>query len=166
MARRKSTVTISNELGSQFKPGRDEGKIFVLTEMPAAQAEDWAIRALLALTKAGAEIPSGFEDAGMATIAVMGVQALMGAGLAYADVKPLMDEMFTCVQIQPNPRDPSIVRVLVEDDIEEVTTRALLRKAIVELHVGFSRPGVQSKSSLETPFSPEGSVITRTSPAR
>lgn len=164
MARRESKITIRTEADSKLKPGRDEGKIFVLKEMSATQAEDWAMRALLALTNAGADIPDGAEGAGMAGLAVMGIQAL--AGLKYADVKPLMDEMFTCVQIQPNPRDPNLVRALVEDDIEEVATRLQLRKAILELHMGFSLPGVQSTSTPETPFAPVGSVITRTSPAR
>ena len=160
MARREKRVTIP----SDDPENRDSGKTFLIREMSAAQAEDWAMRALLALTAAGAEVPDDIEGAGMAGLAVMGVQAL--AGLKHADVKPLLDEMFACVQICPDRQNPNVVRPLVEDDIEEVATRLTLRKAILELHVGFSLPGVQSKSPSETP-SPFGvTKITRTSPAR
>lgn len=161
MARREKRVTIP----SDDPNNRDEGKTFLLREMPATQAEDWAMRALLALTAAGAEIPDDLEGAGMAGLAVMGVQAL--TGLKHADVKPLMDEMFTCVQICPDRQNPNVARPLVEDDIEEVSTRLVLRKAILELHVGFSLPGGPSKSISET-LGPAGGVtkITRTSPAR
>lgn len=157
MARRERYVTIKAEAGRQ--PGRDEGKSYFLREMDAERSEEWGARALLALTNAGAELPDGFEGAGMAGIAAMGFQAL--AGLKFDDVKPLWDEMFTCVQRCPDIRVKETVRPLVSDDIEEVGTRLLLRRAILELHVGFSLPGVQSSSAPETPF-PEGGVITRT----
>lgn len=164
MARRESTVVIRTEPDSKLKPGRDEGKVFRLREMSATQAEDWAMRALLALTNAGAEIPDEAVNGGMAGLAVMGVQAL--AGLKYDAVKPLMDEMFTCVQIQPNPRDANVVRGLVEDDIEEVSTRLQLRKAVLELHVGFSLAGDPSMPGAATPDAPTASRITRTSPVQ
>lgn len=169
MARREERVTIQALPGVDADgnpkpavPGRDEGKMFFLREMSASHVEDWCLRALLALTKAGAELPDGIESAGAAGIAAMGVQAL--AGLRYEDAKSLMDEMFECVQFCPDPRNPNVVRPLVEDDIEEVKTRLFLRNRIVELHVGFSRPGVQSNLGQETPFPVDG-VITRTSPA-
>lgn len=161
MARRETRVTVQAREGEA--PGRDEGKTFLLREMPASQVEDWCLRALLALAKAGVELPDGIESAGAAGIAAMGVQALQG--LNYTEAKPLMDEMMGCVQICPDPRNPTVIRPLVEDDIEELKTRLFLRNQIIELHVGFSRPGVHSASAApETPF-PASGVITRTSPA-
>ena len=53
MARKTKRVTITAE-------GRDKGKTFLITELPADQAERWAIRALLALIQSGAVIS---EDA-------------------------------------------------------------------------------------------------------
>ena len=50
MPRRTKTYVIADE-------NRDKGKMFLLTEMPALQAEKWAIRAFLALAKAGLVIP-------------------------------------------------------------------------------------------------------------
>jgi hypothetical protein len=171
MARREQYFTIRAEpqrddngnVVGPAKPGRDEGKTFYLREMDADRAEEWGIRAFLALTNAGAELPDGFEGSGMAGIAAMGFQAL--AGLKFDDVKPLWDDMFTCVQCCPDARVRETIRPLIKDDIEEVSTRLLLRRAIFELHVGFSLPGVQSTSAPETPF-PDGGVITRTLPVQ
>lgn len=170
MARKERYLTI--KAGPQIGPdgkqfgdlplGRDEGKTYYLREMDADRAEEWGIRAFLALTNAGAEVPAGFEGSGLAGIAAMGFQSLQG--LKFEAVKPLWDDMFTCVRFCPDARVKETVRDLVSDDIEEVSTRLLLRKAVFELHVGFSRPGVQSTSAVETPF-PEGGVITRTHPA-
>ena len=116
---------------------RDTGKTFVIREMPADQAEWWAARALLALTNAGADLPDGVRNGGMAGFAVAGLQALQS--LAPEIIKPLMDEMFECIKYQHDPRHP-LQAILPGDEsqIEEVVTRMQLRKAVLELHVGFS----------------------------
>jgi hypothetical protein len=116
---------------------RDHGKVFVITELPADQAEWWATRALLALTNAGAELPAGVAEAGMAGLAVMGVNAL--SRLHPADVKPLLDEMMACVKYVHRPgTPPQEIFDGEESQIEEVATRVELRKAVLELHLGFS----------------------------
>ena len=127
MARKTATVVITAE-------GRDKGKTFLLTEMPAAQAEAWAIRALLALTNAGAEVPD--SETGMAGLATAGLMAL--GKLPYEAVKPLLDEMFLCVQYQHKPGHPPQP---ADENIEEVATRLQLRKEIFALHTGFSKAG-------------------------
>lgn len=116
--------------------GRDKGKHFLITEMPASQAEKWAARAIFALGRAGVEMPPDMMGAGMGLIAVFGIQAI--AQLRFEDAEPLMDEMFGCVQAMPDPKTPAIMRPLIEDDIEEVGTRAWLRSEVIELHTGFS----------------------------
>lgn len=112
---------------------RDAGKTFVLTEMPAMRAEKWATRAFMALATNGVKIPEGVADLGMAGFALVGFQAFYGA--KFEEVEPLMDEMFECIQIKPSAQ---IVRPLVENDIEEVSTRLALRKEVLELHMGFT----------------------------
>lgn len=130
MARRTATVTVA-------APGRDQGKVFELTEMSAAQAEDWALRAFLALARSGVEIPEDVEASGFAGIASLGLRAF--GGMTHADAKPLMDEMFSsCVQHVPNPQQPLVRRGLVDDDTEEVGTRLWLRGEVLKLHVDFS----------------------------
>lgn len=145
MARRTKYITLTDVEDEN----RDKGKTFLLTELSAEDAEDWGLRALLALSSAGAEVPDDFEDAGMAGLAAMGVDALRG--LKYEVVQPLWRQMFSCVQICPDPKRPdTVARGLVPDDIEEISTRLLLRKEIVELHINFSRLASLSKSALQS----------------
>lgn len=152
MARKSASVTITAE-------GRDKGKTFLLTEMPARQAEQWATRALFAMGQSGIDIPDDIAQAGMAGIAAAGIRAL--TGIQFADAAPLMDEMMECVQFVPDPRQPLVRRAITEAgpdgegaDIEEVATRLHLRSEVVALHVGFSlsdalsRLGAMAKSRL------------------
>ena len=128
MARTVSNYTVTDE-------GRDNGKVFVLTEMPASRAESWAMRALLALMAGGVEVLEGFERMGMAAMAEIGIKAL--AGLKWEVAEPLLAEMWECVQIMPDPSKPHVVRALIEQDIEEVATRLKIRGEIWKLHTGF-----------------------------
>jgi hypothetical protein len=129
--RKTSTVTIDAK-------GRDKGKVFLLTELPTAESEEWAGRALFALMNAGVEIPDNIAEAGLAGLAAMGIKAI--TKLPFDAAKPLLDKMMECVQIQPSP---GVVRSLIPDDIEEVATMLSLRKAIWNLHVDFSIAGDQ-----------------------
>lgn len=128
MARKTVNYTVTSE-------GRDKGKIFVLTELPASKAESWAMRAILALMAGGVELPEGFERLGMAGMAEIGIRAL--SQLKWEDAEPLLNEMWQCVQIIPDPARPQVIRNLIEEDIEEVDTRLKLRMEIWTLHVGF-----------------------------
>lgn len=121
--------------------GRDAGKQFVLTEMAADAAEWWAIRAGRALAVAGVELPTDWENASIAQLAVMGMAAL--ASLPEHTLKALLDEMFACVQFKPaNGKIPPQALIAGEgSQIEEVKTRWQLRQALYYLHTGFSPAG-------------------------
>lgn len=123
--RKEASITIET-------PGRDQGKTFVLTEMPASKAEAWGARLMLALSRAGVDVPDGFFEMGMAGVAVMGLKAM--GGLSWEVAKPLLDEMMACVRIKVNAG----VRDLIEEDIEEVKTRLRLRDEVINLHLSFS----------------------------
>ena len=123
--------------------GRDSGKEFHITEMSATKAENWAIKAILAVGNAGVEIPENLASQGMAGLLAVGYMNLLK--IPFDSAKPLLDEMMDCVQFVPSP---SIRRPLIEDDIEEVRTRLLLRKAIWNLHLDFFLS--ESKSTLES----------------
>lgn len=125
--------------------GRDQGKAFLLQEMPASKAEKWALRAFLAMASSGVELPEGVEHTGFAGIAQLGL-SLIGK-LPYEHAEPLLDEMMGCVLCIPNPTNPSISRPLIEDDIEEVATRLKLRVAVFKLHADFSKAGALSTSA-------------------
>lgn len=137
MARKTSRFTVTDE-------GRDKGKVFMLTELPASESERWAIRAFLALAKNGVELPEGIQEAGFAGLASYGL-SLIGK-LPFEDASVLMDEMFRCVQAVPDP-SKDFARSLVEDDIEEVATRIKLRVAVFKLHADFSKAAARSTSA-------------------
>jgi len=135
MSRKVATVTIDAQ-------GRDKGKVFIITELSAYAAEEWAGRALFAMMNAGVEIPDGIAKAGLAGIAALGIQSL--TRISFDAAKPLLDEMMGCVQIQPSPK---VTRALIEDDIEEVATLLTLRKEVFNLHLSFFTEGAGSTSA-------------------
>ncbi len=139
MARKQITVTIAAE-------GRDKGKVFVLTELSAYDAEDWAGRALFALMNAGVEIPANIAEAGLAGVAAMGIKAI--AKLPFDSAKPLLDKMMDCVQIQPSPE---VTRDLIAGDIEEVATLLTLRQKVLGLHMDFFTAATPSTSGSRSP---------------
>lgn len=129
MARRVETFVADS--------GRDVGKTYRITEMPASQAEAWATRLLLALGKSGLEVPEGIFAMGMAGVAAVGIRSL--GQLPWEVAQPLMDEMMACIEILPDKRHQHQVhRKLIEDDIEEVATRLKLRDEVIRVHMGFS----------------------------
>jgi hypothetical protein len=152
MGRKTEVVRITEE-------GRDYGKQFLLKEMSASQAEKWAVKLFLALSRSGVDIADDVAKAGLAGVAALGFKML--GGMHFADAEPLLDEMFQCVQVMPNPQHPEIVRALIDlggdgDDIEEVKTRITLRSAVFNLHASFfidaarSKLGQTSTSNMET----------------
>jgi hypothetical protein len=140
MARHTKEVVITDE-------GRDKGKIFFLTEMPAMQADRWSMRALLAMARSGVNVPDEIFSMGMAGLMALGVRSLVG--LSASDLLPLLDEIHAaCVSHVPDPAKP-MVRLgaspgctgpLPDNAIEEVKTFMTLRKELLTLHTGFSTP--------------------------
>lgn len=165
MARKEIDITITDE-------GRDQGKVFHIKEMPAMQAEQWAMRALMAVARSGVDIGQA-ASGGMQALAYLGIEAI--TKVHFEDVKPLLDEMLDCVSVKPNLKNLAIVRPLMEEDIEEVQTLLQIRKEVLNLHLGFSNPADQSKSTLgtsasnssNTPISQDPSVrFSRSRPAK
>lgn len=128
MARKETYYTVEVK-------GRDQGKVFFIREMAASKAEWWAIRAGLAMAKNGVNLPDNFSDLGMAGMAKVGLE--MVAKIDPEEARPLLDELMACVEYVPNPDDRSVKRPIMEDAIEEVTTRLKLRSEVLKLHVDF-----------------------------
>lgn len=118
---------------------RDSGKIFYIRIMPASKAESWAMRVLLALINAGVDIPENDAAGGVGSLAQVGLRAI--AGLRYEIAQPLLDELMECVVVKPDPKNNVFYRTLIEEDIEEVSTRILLKKFILESHFSFYDTG-------------------------
>jgi hypothetical protein len=119
------------------RDGRDKGKTFVITEMSASQGERWGQRAINAMSKANMALPADLLNGGMAAFVSAGLSAFISA--PFEDIRPLLDEMFACIQI----KEPAIIRALTEEDIEEIETRVLLRQEVLDLHLGFFKAAVQ-----------------------
>lgn len=142
--------------------GRDAGKTYRITEMSAQAGEEWALRAINGVARAGVTLPDDFQGIGMAGVAMLGAKAF--AGMAWIDMKPLLDEMFACIQIVM----PAGVRSLVEDDIEEPMTRLHLRKEVFDLHTGFfshAAPLTSNSSATAEAQGGAASPMSPTSPA-
>ena len=118
--------------------GRDKGKHFFLTEMPATKAEDWAIRVMLALGAANVDIPDGSLQLGMAALAEVGLKKLFA--LNAIQVRPLLTELMECVEFIPNPQKQQVKLgyPMFESQIEEVKTLLVLKWEVLKLHVDFS----------------------------
>lgn len=125
MARRTEQITITDE------NSRDHGKTYLITEMPAEQAEWWAFRALQALLTENPDI----GDVGGAPLAELAQKGLKAVGkMPPEKSKPLLDEMMSCVSVVlPDGK----TRGRLNGDIEELSTFFQLRKAIVTLHTSF-----------------------------
>jgi len=159
--RKTAKITIDLE-GS-----RDVGKTYLLTELSAEEAEDWLFAFIMAAARSGVVLPPNLQEIGLAGVATLSLQAL--GGMRLEEARPLLAKMFSCVQFVSSD---GIVRALVKDDIEEVSTRLRLRKEVVELHTGFfgaakrlssasnTAPSDQAeKSSSDTPTSPVASQL-------
>ena len=112
MARKFETLTISEE-------GRDKGKVFILTEMPATTAKKW----------------------------LMKLYAKAGAGITDAQTLALLDEpeleaWRDCVKYQHNPKHvaQTIFWDRPECQIEEIQTVGFLQGKVLEMHTSFFPP--------------------------
>jgi hypothetical protein len=121
--------------------GRDHGKTFVLTEMPAEEGEYWATRALELIEGSGELHKEGPKESGMAGLA----EAASGINVARKLQHPDLDGMWKYVQFRPkkNEAPPQPLR---SDHIEEWQTRLELRSEFLRLHVGFFSPENPSTS--------------------
>lgn len=157
MARRTETITIEDE-------GRDKGKTFIVTEMPAIAGERWAAQLLKLVIAAGATLPDGAEQAGMEGLAAI---TNMGLPLLTAMLDPALDVWWSFVAYQHAPNLP--VQPINQGDtcqIEEMATVTRLRVEFLKLHTGFFSPEKASTTGSPSRAIPTGSSPTRMSRPR
>jgi|SRR5579859_4281031 len=151
---------------------RDKGKSFLITEWPAATAERWGIKALLAYNRGGGNIdPDAAIGAGMEGIFFLGVQAFLRGKMEAEETIPILDELLDCVKIVRDPKarnaetgDPVATPIVSDDDIQEVQTRMWLRSEVVRVHTGFSPAAAVSNliSLIMTPAASRGTQTSQT----
>lgn len=134
MARRTKLVEITAD-------NRDKGKKFLITEMDSEQAEWWAFRVLQSAIKGNPDIGKlTSAESGMPLMEMARVGFAALGGLAPEDAKPLLDQMMSCVKVSlpgGSARD-----MISTEEIEEVSTRLLLRKEVFQIHTDFFSDGV------------------------
>jgi hypothetical protein len=126
VALKESDVTI--------REGRDAGKTFHLKEWPAMRTEHWIMRAVFGLGRAGVELPPEVLRLGAGPtaylIASQAIRLPSRLGLRLAD------ELMECVTIV----EPKVTRSLVEQDIEDFSTRLWLKGQVLKMTFGFFVP--------------------------
>lgn len=135
--------------------GRDAGKVFILEEMPAYQAEMFAFKLFTAMGQSGIEMPkdSGQDAAGLLQF---GISSLMK--IHYDLLQPLLDEMMGQVKIKMD----LATRRLVDSDINEVMTRFQLRAELIKLHTDFfTADGQQESQDAQAPVANTSATVIR-----
>jgi hypothetical protein len=160
MGRHTETITIQDE-------GRDKGKVFVLTEMPATAAEKWATQALYLLAQSGVSISEKQHQAGMSGLAGALSKAAGGIGQLKALQDPSLDAWWDCVKYVHDPKHmPQAINQGEACQIEEIKTVTFLRMQVLRLHTAFFSPESPSTSESPSPETPTGSSPTRISRLR
>lgn len=137
------------------RAGRDKGKVFIITEMPATVADEWLTQFGYLLSRAVQEFPTIAAGSG-------GEQLIQMRVLKDPSLRGWRD----CVRYQHAPNLP--VQVIHWDQdtcqIEEVATINLLLGEVFELHTGFFSDESPSTTGSPSPTSaPVGSSIMQTS---
>ena len=148
MARKTKTVVIES--------GRDDGKSFLVTEMPVTKADKWANTALLAMMRGGVDVggvnfdligntlmpsdaPKIDVSGGMLELARISIAGL--GNVTEAVGQSLLDQLIEdCVQVVPTG-GAARPMLSIDDEIEDLKTLWTLRKEAFILHIDFLADG-------------------------
>lgn len=148
MARKTKTVAIES--------GRDNGKSFLVTEMPLTKADKWANTALLAMMRGGVDVggvnfdligntlmpsdaPKIDVSGGMLELARISIAGL--GNVTETVGQSLLDQLIEdCVQVVPTG-GAARPMLSVDDEIEDLKTLWTLRKEAFILHIDFLADG-------------------------
>lgn len=145
--------------------GRDDGKVFQVTEMPAIAAEKWAWKMFIAVKGTSGHVPEDLAKFGMVAVAIQGINAFLSADVDFAKLEPLLDEMMTCVRVMRDKSKPDIVLPLLPADIDEPQTIGWLRSEVLRVHTNFSLvDGLSGLITIMMKATPQASSTASTSP--
>lgn len=148
MARKTKTVVIES--------GRDNGKSFLVTEMPVTKADKWANTALLAMMRGGVDVggvnfdligntlmpsdaPKIDVSGGMLELARISIAGL--GNVTETVGQSLLDQLIDdCVQVVPTG-GAARPMLSIDDEIEDLKTLWTLRKEAFILHIDFLADG-------------------------
>jgi len=148
MARKTKTLVIES--------GRDQGKSFLITEMPVTRADKWANKALCNLLKAGIDPKAVNVNLLINTIdpnqevkidrmgGMLELATLLGravGGIPYEILQDLKDELIAeCVKVIPSGGMPRPF-LSIDDELESLLTLENLRKEALLIHIDFLADG-------------------------
>ena len=123
------------EIEVTIEEGRDAGKKFKITEMPAFQMDRWATRALIALGKS--------QKGGIAALGAMNVQDIISAftELEFEKAEPLLQELLECCAFIKDGTSVQMKKEFVDGVVEDWTTLFRLRVESLKLNLGFFEQG-------------------------
>ena len=148
MARKTKTVVIES--------GRDNGKSFLVAEMPVTKADKWANTALLAMMRGGVDVggvnfdligntlmpsdaPKIDVSGGMLELARISIAGL--GNVTETVGQSLLDQLIEdCVQVVPTG-GAARPMLSIDDEIEDLKTLWTLRKEAFILHIDFLADG-------------------------
>lgn len=124
-----------------IEEGRDMGKTFVVTEMPASKLEKWSARALLALFNGHVPATVAEQARGSNATALAGVVMSGLNGVSWEQVEPLYDELLTYAHRIPDTARPAdripLNKNNVDAHIQDMGTLLRLRAAVLEVCFDF-----------------------------
>jgi hypothetical protein len=77
----------------RFETGdnRDHGKLFLITEWPAARADTWMQKVAFAFNQGAGAIPLDLSGIGWEGIAIIGINTFLRGAVKSEDMIPLLD---------------------------------------------------------------------------
>lgn len=119
----------------KIEEGRDAGKVFKITEMPAFQADRWATRALLQIGKS--------QKGGIMALGSMEMSEIINSfsELDYDKAEPLLQELLECCAFVKDGTSITLTKDMVDSIVEDWTTLFKLRMEALQLNVGFLEQG-------------------------
>jgi hypothetical protein len=123
-----------------IEQGRDAGKKFKITEMPATKMDRWTVKAMCALGKS--------EGASLVKFASMDMGEVFKAFLNSdpEQTQPLLDELLACCSYQKDGTSIQLKGNIVDSIVEDFQTLFKLRMETLKLCLGFFDEGDGSKA--------------------
>lgn len=116
-----------------IEAGRDKGKKFTITEMPAVKMDKWATKALIILGKTG----NSFN------LAQIDLESLLRSlsNADYEGVEPLLEELLSCATFEKDGVSMVMTSSIADGIVEDWTTLFRLRIEALKLNLGFFEQG-------------------------
>lgn len=137
---KKKTVTLEN--------GRDKGKVFEITEMPAIQADEWAHRLIEQAANSGVDL----KNVDVLEMNTQSMQGMVEIGVAVFTILGRMnyqisremkfDLLDRCVRIVPTGGQPR--ECLWNDELKEFASYTILAAHAIGIHIDFLKQGETS----------------------